>query len=181
MRVIFSDNFNRPDEILGDDENFLHRIKDDVEVYEYKKSDCTGWWFWLDEHKTPDKFSLATNLRIASGGSEAEISLLFRSSETGSYQLTIRKDDFRLVRWEGDQPWVNLFDWTYSPLIKPGEWSKVVINGDGPLFRIFINDSLLVEIEDNTLTTGHSSLHMYACQPGQTTIFELDNFKSLNR
>ncbi|HEX4966514.1 MAG TPA: serine/threonine-protein kinase [Thermoanaerobaculia bacterium] len=78
-----------------------------------------------------------------------------------------------------DKSWKSLHDFTPSTAIRSGtgQTNRLAVLAEGSHFSLFINDSLVAEVDDDTLRTGSAGISVGLQKKGDSARFEFDNFE----
>ena len=72
-----------------------------------------------------------------------------------------------------------MVDWQTSPYITSGGWNTIMIQAVGSYFRLFFNDHLLAEAQDDSLTSGLSGVMLEAPDANVHFQIQFDDFTVL--
>jgi formylglycine-generating enzyme required for sulfatase activity len=188
--LAFEDNF-------ADDSNgwFVGEIDDDLWKQSREISD--GKYLWtmeftedMDEewvtfgvvpaHMRVSDFEVSLKVKQEAGFAETAYGLSFRHSPTGAYLFTIRNDSFRLAVYDY-QDTMAIIDWTPTDLIIAGEMNELKVLTNGDHITLFINDEIVADITDTTLSHGRIMLAFDLSVPGASATLAFDEIQLKTR
>ncbi len=91
----------------------------------------------------------------------------FVVDQTGNYAFLLYKDS----------KWKNLSNWGKNKYIKNGDWNKMTVQSVGKHFSLFMNDNLLSEIDDGTLSVGQGGIIVSVSTGGELIKIQFDDFE----
>ena len=108
----------------------------------------------------------------------------------GAYGLVIKKQDEEnfytyVVDNNGyfgfflllDNEWKYLIDWKENPYLKRGTWNSMMVQITGNHYKLFFNDNLLAEIDDDTFTSGKIGLLIEVFEDKEKIQIQMDDFE----
>jgi len=113
--------------------------------------------------QTFQDFILEVEARQVSGDLSNSYGVLFRMQDpTQFYRFEITGDGkYMFERRNGDGSWTRFVrDWTASPAIEQGHnvTNRIRIEAVGPSLSVFVNDTLLQQVNDNAYAAGQIAL-----------------------
>jgi len=136
------------------------------------------WWTIPDLVETDD-FYLTTEARRVTGAENAQLGVIFRRADADHYGLFKIQDSsqhFKFsTRHEGE--WHTVMDWAKTSAIRPGEWNRLTVLGEGERFTFYINDQYVGEVDESRLSEGSVGISVELLEEGDTVILEFDNFE----
>jgi hypothetical protein len=113
----------------------------------------------------------------------------------GSYGLILRinenlhSTDFYvfMIDYEGycaffktyKNEWTALVDWKEIESLTPDGWNTLAVEADGDQFRLFINDTLVGEVEDDALAEGRTGVYVETYEGSIELEIQFDDFEIL--
>jgi hypothetical protein len=76
-----------------------------------------------------------------------------------------------------DSKWKNLSEWKENLYIIPGDWNKMTVQVVGNFFSLYMNDTLLSEVVDNTLPDGQGGILVDLAAGGELIQIQFDDFE----
>jgi hypothetical protein len=76
-----------------------------------------------------------------------------------------------------DSKWKNLSEWKENLYITPGDWNKMTVQVVGNFFSLYMNDTLLSEVVDNTLPDGQGGILVDLAAGGELIQIQFDDFE----
>jgi len=137
------------------------------------------WMASLQDDLTDQEVS--TWINLVSQDAKGAYGLYLRGAGDGSrfYAFYVLADQFAFMSLNGENHWKNLFGWEYSPAFNGEGWIKMSVQATGSHFRLFVNDQLLTELDDTSLSSGQSGLLVTAYMEGKTIQVQFDDFQVL--
>lgn len=123
-------------------------------------------------------FDLHAELRLIHGASVV-YGFFFRQSDEGGYYFLLSdagKYGFNIWLRKSGEIKHKILDWVSSPAIRPQGTNNLRIIAQGPTINLYINDNLVVDIVDVTLTSGQLGLAAQVNE-GQSAVIEMSSFK----
>ncbi len=121
-------------------------------------------------------FFAAVEAEKSSGADEAEYGLAFREIDRDNfYSFSVRGGRFAVFRHVNGE-WKALIDWTESDALRANQKNKLAVWAQGEAFTFFINDRLVGQTEDGSLTFGEVGL-LAEVPAGERATFEFDTFE----
>jgi hypothetical protein len=71
----------------------------------------------------------------------------------------------------------NLSDWKENPYLKNNDWNKLTVQAIGNHFSLFMNDNLLSEIDDGTLSGGQGGVLVDLYTGRELILIQFDDFE----
>ena len=123
-------------------------------------------------------FYLTVKVQQVSGPRDGGYGVVFRVLNSDNFYFFALRNTQDFIVWRSYRgKWTPLVDWTRSFAIRPGEVNQITVVAQGSHFVFWINDQLVVEADDEKLTTGRVGLSMELYEAGDEAIFEFDNFE----
>ncbi|MBN1438577.1 MAG: hypothetical protein JW929_04130 [Anaerolineales bacterium] len=131
----------------------------------------------LSNYGNVEDFLLSLEVEMIAGPQEAEYGLVFRSSSSGFYSLTINavSKKYRADLLDNGD-WQAIVGWTRSNLIEPEGVNRLAVLAQGPYFTIFINGEEVFSFEDDAIKRGKSGIGFGIPGVGDKIHLEFDNF-----
>ncbi len=109
---------------------------------------------------------------------DAEIGLLFRFASAESfYYLGINSDRELWAQVHHAGGWENLLAGVEAVTFQPCAWNRIAVSAWGSDFQVFINDQPATAFSDSRISSGSFALGSWFARPGETAVFEYDNFE----
>ena len=83
---------------------------------------------------------------------------------------------FAYMVYKNDQ-WTPLIDWQESPDFDMNGWNKLSVEAAGSHFRLFVNDNLAGEVDDDTLAGGTNGLFIETFNSDVSFQLQFDDFE----
>jgi len=124
---------------------------------------------------------VSTRFNLVSQDSKGAYGLYLRASADGSsfYAFYVLNDVFGFMKLTGENQWRNLYGWESSPAVNGEGWIKMSVQATGSHFRLFVNDQLLTELDDTSLSSGQSGLLVTAYTADMKIQAQFDDFNVL--
>ena len=103
--------------------------------------------------------------------------LVLREKNDSFYAFYIDGDGFFSFWLFGDGQWKPLVDWKENPYMNIGGWNRMAVQATGSHFKIFFNDNLLAEVDDDSLSSGRSGLIFQTHEAGEVFHIQFDDFE----
>ncbi len=135
-------------------------------------------WWTIPDLVEVDDFYLTTEARRVDGVDTAQYGVIFRRVDADNYGLFKIEDSqyFKFsIRHEGE--WYTVIDWTETSAVRPGEWNRLTVLGEGDHFTFYINDQYVGEIDEGRLSAGEVGIALELLDEGDAALFEFDNFE----
>jgi hypothetical protein len=138
---------------------------------------------WLELKGMPSEFVLAADVwpgpERPRGLGDANAGLLFRSSVQGRYLFSVRNDGaFRVSSIQSSPAnWLDIIPWRQSPAVRRGQDNRLLVNGRGSQYDLFINGQYVGSFADNLWVDGYPGLHLFTAPGEQAAVVEFDNFE----
>ncbi len=135
-------------------------------------------WWTIPDLIEVDDFYMTTEARQVNGVETAQYGVIFRRVDSDNYGLFKIEDSqyFKFsIRHEGE--WYTIIDWTKTSAIRPGEWNRLTVLGEGDHFTFYINDQYVDETDESRLSRGQVGIALELLDEGDTALFEFDNFE----
>ncbi len=83
--------------------------------------------------------------------------------------------DFSIESYTAENGWQTLFDWRFTPYIRPNDWNQLSVTRRGATYSFYINDQLVGSVNETRLEKGYASIFVtvYETIPGEVWF---DNF-----
>jgi hypothetical protein len=123
-------------------------------------------------------FYFAVDVRQFTCPGDAETGLLFRFEQAEAfYYLGINSDREVWVQVHQAGKWETLLAGVEAASFQPCAWNRLAISAEGSDFQVFINNESAAEFRDERITVGGFALGSWFARPGETAVFEYDNFE----
>jgi len=124
---------------------------------------------------------VSTRFNLVSQDLKGAYGLYLRASADGSsfYAFYVLNDTFGFMKLTGENQWRNLYGWENSPAVNGEGWIKMSVQATGSHFRLFVNDQLLTELDDTSLSSGQSGLLVTAYTADKKIQAQFDDFNVL--
>lgn len=142
-------------------------------------ADMTGWgspsggYDWAN-------FAVEVDARQVQGPLDGAFGLLARlqPDRQSYYRFSISGDGYYLVDSLNQGQWATLVDWQLSQAIRQGlnEVNRLRVVCDRSKFSFYVNDALLIEVIDNTFTSGRIGLSVSTYDKGGVVV-HFDNLR----
>lgn len=138
------------------------------------------WWSATDIQAANFYTSVATRFEDCAG--KDSIGMAFRvhgTNNESAYTAEVACDgNLRIRRFPGDSPPVVLYDWqTHSDIhTGPGATNELGVSARGGLIQIFVNNTLLAELEDYNYFVGTFGLFVNSYETHDLSAF-FDDFR----
>jgi hypothetical protein len=133
---------------------------------------------WAYVERTFTDFRLRVEATPVGGPLDNEYGVLIRMRENEQfYAFSISADGYaRVARYNVPNLEQTILgsDWTLTPAVQQGQATNVLtIEARGPQFKFWVNDELVAEVEDDTLSKGGLGLYAGAfSEPGVHVHFD---------
>jgi len=126
-------------------------------------------------------FYLSVEATKTNGPADADCRLILRSDGGRYYSFAVNANGFGFSLY--DKTWKTLQKWTASSAIRTGtgQPNRLAVLVEGSHFSLFINDTLVGEVTDDTLQGGSAGLAVELEKQGDKARFEFDNFELRRR
>jgi len=101
------------------------------------------------------------------------------SDESTFYNYIISQGQFLFEVLRKDGTWKTVIDWRTSPYLTSSGWNTMMIQAVGKHFRLFFNDHLLAEVDDDSLSSGLSGVVISAFDANAKIQVQFDDFEVL--
>ena len=123
-------------------------------------------------------FYLAVDARQVSGPDDGEYGIVFRQGgDSDYYVFEINNQGQFAVYLHQSDTWEALVSWNDSPAILPGETNRLEALAQGSQFLFYINDQLVMNLDDARLENGDAGLLIGLTNPKDKGTWEFDNFE----
>jgi hypothetical protein len=175
----FLDNSNEWSTHSGSTDNWneqLAEVKDGhYHVRLESNGKYSGWFSYLDNAQTGDRFSISTRMRQLDGKNDALYGLIFRLVDTDNYYLFGIHDDGSYGMWvQKDGKYTRLVYEDFTSSIRAGDWNDLAVVGDGSKFQMYINGTLVGSTTNDWFKSGSAGLY-YEVGGDDIGEFETDN------
>lgn len=118
-------------------------------------------------------FYAVVSAGLLEGDEDTIYGLEFRGSFVGGYSFQIRGDSYNLIE-KDFQTSSTLIDWTRSEAIFPEGMNKLGVVANGNKITLFINDTIVADLEDTTFLMGETFFVNQLSATGEraTVVFE---------
>jgi hypothetical protein len=112
---------------------------------------------WGLANRNVADFRLEVDAAQEAGPNNNGYGVLFRLQDRDNfYRFDVSGDGFFLLSKFNSGEWVTLVPWTASSAINVGQAAnRLAVEAIGSQIRVYANDSLLAEVEDDTITEGN--------------------------
>jgi len=180
-RVIAQEDFTAnhyiwsPGTFNGERADIIRSLLRDQYVWSVTAKQGFVAWDWPVVDK-PRDFSLEVNAGTYHCSGPCSYGLQFRRHNDNNYYIfRVRGDQF-LVELLEEGTWKTLVPLTSSPHIRPESANRLTVVAEGSRMSFFVNDSLLTQITDSTLSSGGVALVVGLSSAGEKGDFWFDNF-----
>ena len=112
---------------------------------------------WIRLTKIYSDVTFSVNTKWNGKATNLGFGLLFGSEGNNFYSFVIAQDGhYKLSKWFNSE-WSNLFPWKEITL-KPSGFNKLMVSTSGTKIKCYLNDELLIDIEDNSFSAGKVGL-----------------------
>lgn len=128
---------------------------------------------WAAAGRNYRDFHLKVEATQLDGPLDNEYGVLVRlSDDAGFYAFCISSDGFvRAARYDEDGWHLVGPDWEQHEAVKQGAVTNILeIDAQGQVFQFYVNEELVLEVEDNTLAKGDIGLYAGAFGEGEVVI-----------
>lgn len=101
------------------------------------------------------------------------------SDQSTFYSYLVAQGQFSFDELQKDGTWKYMIDWQTSPYITTSGWNTIMIQAVGSHFRLFFNDHLLAEADDDSLPSGLNGVMITAFAANEKIQIQFDDFKVL--
>jgi Tol biopolymer transport system component/pSer/pThr/pTyr-binding forkhead associated (FHA) protein len=154
--LIYDDDFSNPSSGWDDafDRYTTKQYGNNKYYIEITTSNLVAWG--LANRKVGD-FRLQVDAAQEEGPNNNGYGILFRFQDRDNfYRFDISGDGFFLLSKFKDGEWVTLVPWTASSDVNVGQAAnRLAVEAVGSQIRVYANDVLLAEVEDDTLVEGN--------------------------
>jgi pSer/pThr/pTyr-binding forkhead associated (FHA) protein len=154
--LVYEDDFSNPSSGWDDafDRYTTKQYGNNKYYIEVTTSNLVAWG--LANRDVAD-FRLEVDAAQEAGPNNNGYGVLFRFKDRDNfYRFDISGDGFFLLSKFHDSEWVTLVPWTASSAINVGQVeNQLTVEAIGPQIRVYTNDALLAEVEDDTLASGN--------------------------
>jgi hypothetical protein len=125
-----------------------------------------------------DDFYLAVTARIGAGPEDGSCGLVFRRPDSSNYYV-FRINDRKEYAFQAqiDDTPETLLDWEFSSAIQSGNFNRIGVMAEGPLFTFYVNDVPVAQAQDMRLKEGEAGVAIGLENAGDTATFEFDDFE----
>lgn len=152
-------------------------------VLQFAGTSQRGFWSLF----TPDKSSLQDYVSDAQvsvkqkASSQTEASyfgLAVRVTEDNFYAFIIdnAQNSFAFLLWK-NQEWAELVKWKESSSLKRTDWNVLSVQAEGNRFQLFINDQLVADIKNDTITAGQNGVIVGCWERGKKFQIQFDTYE----
>ncbi|MFW9804566.1 MAG: FHA domain-containing protein [Candidatus Thorarchaeota archaeon] len=154
--LVYEDDFSNPSSGWDDafDRYTTKQYGNNKYYIEITTSNLVAWG--LANRKVSD-FRIQVHAAQEEGPNNNGYGILFRFQDRDNfYRFDISGDGFFLLSKFYNGEWVTLVPWTASSAINVGHATNLLtVEAVGSQIRVYSNDTLLAEVEDDTLTDGN--------------------------
>ena len=132
---------------------------------------------WASSAPSVEDFTVMVESTHISGADDASYGLLFRIADVDNlYYFCISDVGYYYVGSLQNGEWSTLIDWTETNKINVNSLNTLKVVGEGDQFTLFINETMVDSVRDNTHPSGTAGLSIELYDPGDESSFEFDNF-----
>ena len=120
-----------------------------------------NWLAWSSHERDMQDFLVETDTKRIAGPLDAGYGLVFRSVDDENQYIFRINGLGEYSLWKTvDNEWFDLFDWTQSDSIdtSDGAVNRIGVLAEGPQISLIINDSVVAQVEDESLLSGVTGL-----------------------
>ncbi len=154
--LVYEDDFSDPGSGWDDafDRYTTKQYGNNKYYIEVTTSNLVAWGL---ANRDVSDFRLEVDAAQEAGPNNNGYGILFRFQDRNNfYRFDVSGDGFFLLSKFHDGEWVTLVPWTASSAINVGQASnRLVVEAVGNRIRVYANDSLLAEVEDDTFSHGN--------------------------
>jgi pSer/pThr/pTyr-binding forkhead associated (FHA) protein len=154
--LVYEDDFSNPSSGWDDafDRYTTKQYGNNKYYVEITTSNLVAWG--LANRKVAD-FRIQVHAAQEEGPNNNGYGILFRFQDRDNfYRFDISGDGFFLLSKFYNGEWVTLVPWTASSAINVGQATNLLtVEAVGSQIRVYTNDTLLAEVDDDTLTEGN--------------------------
>ena len=154
--LVYEDDFSDPGSGWDDafDRYTTKQYGNNKYYIEVTTSNLVAWGL---ANRDVSDFRLEVDAAQEAGPNNNGYGILFRFQDRNNfYRFDISGDGFFLLSKFHNGEWVTLVPWTASSAINVGQASnRLMVEAVGSRIRIFANDTLLAEVEDDTFSHGN--------------------------
>jgi Tol biopolymer transport system component len=154
--LVYDDDFSNPSSGWDDafDRYTTKQYGNNKYYVDITTSNLVAWG--LANRKVGD-FRLQVDAAQEEGPNNNGYGVLFRFQDRDNfYRFDISGDGFFLLSRFYDGEWVTLVPWTASSAVNVGQaTNRLAVEAVGSQIRVYANDALLAEVEDDTLDEGN--------------------------
>ena len=124
---------------------------------------------------------VSTRINVISQDMKGAYGVYLRAAGDGSrfYAFYVLDNTFGFFALTRENSWKTLYGWDSSPAVNAAGWIKMSVQATGSHFRLFVNDQLLTELDDTSLSSGQSGLIVTAYTVDKKIQAQFDDFKVL--
>ncbi|MHC1781444.1 MAG: hypothetical protein AB9891_01555 [Anaerolineaceae bacterium] len=149
-----------------------------TDMYAYAYTENGNPW---DKEVGDQRVSVKT--RLINPPLKGPYGLILRINEnlhsTDFYVFFIDSDGWCAFYKTHKNEWTALVDWKEIDFLTPEGWNELAVEAVGGHFRLFINDTLVGEADDNTLAEGRTGLYVETDEGNVELEIQFDDFKIL--
>ena len=116
------------------------------------------------------------NTQQLSGPRDSGYGVVFREDGDDFYYFGISHTGHYYFVRQHIGRWTELIDWTLSDAIRRDEVNRITVIGEGTRFTCLVNDTVVVEVEDDQIASGRVGVSMQLHHADDRAAFEFDDF-----
>ena len=119
-----------------------------------------GWWIAQDLMPTGQQFILSMTSRQTAGAPDGWRGVIFHREDSKNLYLYAISDAGLYSFWILlDDKWQELISPEPSTSIRPGRWNEITVVAYGGTYAFFINNNLVAEYDDSSLSGGDAGMY----------------------
>ena len=124
---------------------------------------------------------VSVRIKLTNPDAKGAYGLYLRATGDGNHFYAFYNLDgtFGFMILNGENNWKSLYGWAESLDVTGDGWVKMTVQVTGSHFRLFVNDQLITELEDTTLSSGQSGLLLSAYTIDKQIQVQFDDFNVL--
>jgi hypothetical protein len=183
--LVFKDFFfdsqnDWPEELeVADYGTIDYHIEDGYYRWSAESHGPASWWAWMDYdgHRNHSDYYLSADARKISGSDvHTGYGLVFRFVDDYNFYMFVMSDDSTYtVELANNDEYYAIIPWTSTDAIYPNQDNRLAVLVDGANMSFFINDELVNQASDDTISTGTIGLVMTLYRGRISAEVEFDN------
>jgi TolB protein len=198
-RLIINDGFDKNDNgwpvntYQNDDVSLDRKIENGKYIWEFKASDGWSFYGYSEDMERYTNFVVSAEFKHTQGALFDGYGFIMRSTGDSHYYLRIAEFGHYSFGYRSDDKDTSLLE-GQTRHIQPGQSNQITVRAEGPRFTIFVNNTQIAVVEDNTFPSGWVGLLLspsgvpgepnsdsqdtsFSAQDVFPSRFEVDNFK----